>query len=106
MSQDNNTTTVTRTDLERVWAEQRRPDFVAPHETRHGGPACFNSGVGFVSRAMIAAYDHPANSTVGAYPSMNEASCHCFLHLEKETDGTLDHESDAAWVCTPRGTAV
>ena len=79
MSQSDNTNTVNRANLERVWAEQCRPDFVAPCETRHGGPARFDSGVGFISCATIATYDHPANSTIGTYPSMNEVSCHHFL---------------------------
>ena len=38
-------------------------------EVRH-----FDSGVGMVSRAVTARYPHPANSTVGDYPSMNEVS--------------------------------
>ena len=72
MSQTANTTVSTRADLERLWAEQRRPSFVPTHPAHRGGMARFDSGVGMVSRATLASYPHPANSTVGEYPGFNE----------------------------------
>ena len=72
MSQTANTTVSTRADLERLWAEQRHPSFVPTHPAHRGGMAQFNSSVGMVSRATLASYLHPANSTVGEYPSFNE----------------------------------
>ena len=74
MNNQANTVITTRADMERQWAEQRHPNFVRAHLERQGGAARFNSGVGMVSRAVTAHYPHPANSTVGDYPSMNEVS--------------------------------
>ena len=72
MNDQANTVITTCADTERRWAEQCCPNFIRAHPERQGGAACFNSGVGMVSRAVTARYPHPANSTVGDYPSMNE----------------------------------
>ena len=72
MNNQANTVITTRADMEHRWAEQRRPNFIRAHLERQGGAACFDSGVGMVSHAVTARYSHPANSTVGDYPSMNE----------------------------------
>ena len=72
MSEIANATVSTHVDLERLWAEQRCPDFVPSHPAHRGGMAQFDSGVGMVSRATSARYPHPANSTVGEYPGFNE----------------------------------
>ena len=72
MSQTTNTTVSTHADLECLWAEQRRPNFVPTHPAHRRGMAQFNSGVGMISRATSASYLHPANSTVGEYPGFNE----------------------------------
>ena len=76
MNDQANTVITTRADLERQWAAQRRPDFIPAHPAHQGGLARFDSGNGMVSRAVIARYPHPANSTVGAYPSFSEVSYH------------------------------
>ena len=39
MSQTANTTISTRVDLEHLWAEQRRPNFVPTHPAHRGGMA-------------------------------------------------------------------
>ena len=72
MNDQANTVITTRADMERQWAEQRRLNFVRAHPERQGGAVRFDSGVGMVSCAVTARYPHPANSTVGDYPSMNE----------------------------------
>ena len=72
MNNQANTVITTRTDMERQWAEQCHPNFVQAHPERQGGAARFDSGIGMVSRAVTARYPHPANSTIGDYPSMNE----------------------------------
>ena len=72
MNDQANTVITTRADMERRWAEQHRLNFIRAHPERQGGAACFDSGVGIVSCAVTACYPHPANSTVGDYPSMNE----------------------------------
>ena len=76
MNDQANTVITTRADMECQWAEQRRLNFVPAHPERQGGAACFNSGIGMVSCAIITHYPHPANSTIGDYPSMNEVSYH------------------------------
>ena len=76
MDANANVTVSTHTNLECLWAKQRCLSFVAPHPAYVGGIARFDSGVGMVSCATTASYQHPANSTVGAYPSMNEVSYH------------------------------
>ena len=76
MNNQANTINPTHADMERQWAEQRRPNFVRAHLERQGGAARFDSGVRMVSRAITACYPHPANSTVGDYPSMNEVGYH------------------------------
>ena len=72
MDANANATVSSHTNLDCVWAEQRRPMFVPPHPTQTGGMAHFDSGVGIVSHVTTASYPHPANSMVGNYPSMNE----------------------------------
>ena len=72
MSQTANTTISTHADLECLWAEQRRPNFVLTHPVHRGGMARFDSGIGMVSHATSASY--PANSTVGEYPGFNEVA--------------------------------
>ena len=72
MNDQAKTVITTRADMERQWAEQRRPNFFRAHPERQGGAARFDSGVGMVSHAVTALYPHPANSTIGDYPSMNE----------------------------------
>ena len=72
MNDQANTIITTRANMEHRWAEQRRPNFLLAHPEQQEGAACFNSGVGMVSRAVITHYPHPANSIVGDYPSMNE----------------------------------
>ena len=74
MSQTANTTISTRADLERLWAEQRRPNFVPTHPAHRGGMARFDSSVGMVSHTTSASYPHPANSTIGEYPGFNEVA--------------------------------
>ena len=76
MNNQANTVITTHTDMEHQWAEQCCPDFVPAYPAHQGGLACFDSGVGMVSHAVITCYPHPANSMVGAYPSMNEVSYH------------------------------
>ena len=72
MNDQANTIITTRANMECQWAEQCRPNFIRAHPERQGGAACFDSGVGMVSRTVTARYPHPANSTIGDYPSMNE----------------------------------
>ena len=72
MNDQANTVVTTRANTEHQWAEQHHPNFVQAHLERQGGAARFDSGVGMISRAITACYPHPANSTVGDYPSMNE----------------------------------
>ena len=72
MSQTANTTVSTRADLEHLWAEQRRLNFVPTHPAHRGGMARFDSGVGMVSHATSVSYPHPANPTVGEYPGCNK----------------------------------
>ena len=76
MNNQANTVITTHADLECQWAEQHCPNFVPAHPERQGGAAQFDSGIGMVSCAVITCYPHPANSTVGDYPSMNEVSYH------------------------------
>ena len=72
MNNQANTVVTTHANMERQWAKQRCLNFVRAHLERQGGAACFDSGVGMVSHAVTAHYPHPANSTIGDYPSMNE----------------------------------
>ena len=72
MNNQANTVITTCANMECRWAEQRRPNFVRAHPEQQGGAARFDSGVGMVSRTVTARYPHPANSTIGDYPSMNE----------------------------------
>ena len=72
MNDQANTIITTCADMERRWAEQRHLNFIRAHPERQGGAACFDSSVRMVSRAVTARYPHPANSTIGDYPSMNE----------------------------------
>ena len=76
MNDQANTVITTHVDMERQWAEQRHPNFIQAHLERQGGAARFNSGVGMVSCATTAHYPHPANSTIGDYPSVNEVGYH------------------------------
>ena len=76
MNDQANTVITTCADMEHRWAEQCCPNFVPAHPERQGVAAHFDSGIGMVSPAVIAHYPHPANSTVGDYPSMNEVSYH------------------------------
>ena len=72
MNDQANTVITTRADMEHRWAEQRCPNFIRAHPERQGGAARFDSGVRMVSHAVTAHYPHPANSTVGDYPSMDK----------------------------------
>ena len=72
MNNQANTVITTRTNMERQWAAQHHPNFVPAHLEQQGGMARFDSGAGMVSCAIITCYPHPANSTIGDYPSMNE----------------------------------
>ena len=76
MDTNTNATVTTHADLECQWTKQHQPTFVPPHPEHAGGMAHFDSGVVMISCATTASYQHPANSTVGAYPSMNEVSYH------------------------------
>ena len=76
MNNQANAMITTCANMECQWAEQRHPNFVPAHLAHQGGLACFDSGVGMVSHTIITPYPHPANSTVGAYPSMNKVSYH------------------------------
>ena len=76
MNDQANTVITTRADLECQWAEQPCLNFILAHLGQQGGLAHFDSSVGMVSCAIIAHYPHPANFTVGAYPSINEVSYH------------------------------
>ena len=76
MNDQANTIITTRADMERRWAEQHHPNFIRAHPEQQGGAARFDSGVRMVSRAVTARYPHPANSTIGDYPSMNEVGYH------------------------------
>ena len=105
MNDQANTVVTTRADMERQWAEQRRPNFVRAHPERQGGAARFDSGVGMVSRAVTARYPHPANSTVGDYPSMKEVS-YRRLPDSVEVNDQLALHSHVAWGHPPWRTEV
>ena len=72
MNNQANTIIATCANMEHQWTEQCHLNFVWAHLERQGGATRFDSGVGMVSRAITACYPHPANSTIGDYPTMNE----------------------------------
>ena len=74
MSETTNTVITTCADMEHQWAEQHCLNFIRAHPERQGGAARFDSSIGMVSRAVTAHYSHPANSTIGDYPSMNKVN--------------------------------
>ena len=102
MDANTNTTVSTRTDLECLWAAQRRLNFIPPHPAQVGGMARFDSSAGMVSHTTTASYPHPANSTVGAYPNFNEVSYHRLPQLV-EVDDWPDLCQDAVQSDPSRG---
>ena len=97
MDINTNTIVPTHNDLERLWAEQCRLTFVAAHATHMGGVVRFDSGVGMVSHTTAASYPHPANSTVGYYPSFNEVVSSPTSPIKWKSDDRLDLYPHVEW---------